>query len=54
VEAKFLGNAVLALPRDQAERVVKGVDGLRAGAPLGELLAALAPSGAAMQSRIAE
>jgi 2-methylcitrate dehydratase PrpD len=43
VEAKFLGNATLALSRDRVARIVKGVDGLAAGAPLTELLAALAP-----------
>ncbi len=43
VEAKFLGNALLALSRDRAARVLKGVDGLTAGAPLTDLLAALVP-----------
>ncbi|MGH7308309.1 MAG: MmgE/PrpD family protein [Candidatus Rokuibacteriota bacterium] len=43
IEGKFLGNAALALPRAQAERVIGGVNGLTAGATLGELLDALAP-----------
>jgi 2-methylcitrate dehydratase PrpD len=43
VEAKFRGNATLALPADNVERVVRAVDALAAGAPLGDLLAALTP-----------
>jgi len=43
VEAKFLGNAALALSGERAERVVRGVDGLAADAPLTDLLAALTP-----------
>jgi 2-methylcitrate dehydratase PrpD len=43
VVAKFVGNAALVLPREQAERVIKTVDGLATGAPLGDLLAALRP-----------
>ena len=43
IEAKFRGNAGLALPAAQVERVVRAVDGLAAGAPLADLLAALAP-----------
>lgn len=41
VEAKFRGNAALAVPREQAERVIQGVNGLAAGAPLTDLLACL-------------
>jgi 2-methylcitrate dehydratase PrpD len=43
VQAKFVGNASLVLPREQAERVIRTVDGLAADTPLGELLAALRP-----------
>jgi 2-methylcitrate dehydratase PrpD len=43
IEGKFLGNATLAVSRGQAERAIKGVNGLATGAPLGELLAALRP-----------
>jgi 2-methylcitrate dehydratase PrpD len=43
IEAKFRGNAGLALPPDQVERVVAGVRGLAADAPLADLLAALQP-----------
>ena len=42
VEAKFRGNAALALPPDRVERVIRAVDGLAAGAPLTELFASLA------------
>jgi 2-methylcitrate dehydratase PrpD len=44
VEGKFLGNAALALPREQAERVIQLVPGLATGGGLAELLATLAPS----------
>jgi hypothetical protein len=43
IEGKFLGNATLAVSRGQAERAIKGVNGLATGAPLGDLLAALRP-----------
>jgi 2-methylcitrate dehydratase PrpD len=43
VEAKFRGNAALALPDDKIERVIAGVDGLASGGRLEGLLAALAP-----------
>jgi 2-methylcitrate dehydratase PrpD len=41
LEAKFRGNAALVLPEAQAERVIRHVDDLTAGAPLSGLLAAL-------------
>jgi 2-methylcitrate dehydratase PrpD len=41
LEAKFLGNAGLVMSPEQAGRVVRAVDALATGAPLGELLAAL-------------
>jgi 2-methylcitrate dehydratase PrpD len=41
LEAKFRGNAVLALSAEQAERIVQGVNGLAAGGSLAGLLAAL-------------
>jgi 2-methylcitrate dehydratase PrpD len=43
VEAKFRGNAGLALPPDKVEAAVRAVDGLAAGAPLACLLASLTP-----------
>jgi 2-methylcitrate dehydratase PrpD len=43
IEAKFRGNAGLALPADRVERVAAGVRGLAADAPLVDLLAALQP-----------
>jgi len=43
IEAKFRGNAALALPATQADHVVHSVNGLAGSAPLGELLAALTP-----------
>jgi 2-methylcitrate dehydratase PrpD len=43
IEAKFRGNAGLALPAGQVERVIAAVRGLADGAPLAELLAALTP-----------
>lgn len=43
VEAKFRGNAVLALPPDQVDAVIRAVDGLAADAPLADLLASLTP-----------
>jgi 2-methylcitrate dehydratase PrpD len=43
VEAKFRGNAVLALPPDRVEAAIRAVDGLAAGAPLADLLASLTP-----------
>jgi 2-methylcitrate dehydratase PrpD len=43
IEAKFHGNAGLTLPADKIERVVTGVRGLAADAPLPDLLAALQP-----------
>jgi 2-methylcitrate dehydratase PrpD len=43
VETKFRGNAALVLPADQVEGVIRAVDGLAAGAPLADLLAALTP-----------
>jgi 2-methylcitrate dehydratase PrpD len=41
VEAKFRGNAALALPPERVERAIRAVDGLAAGAPLCELIASL-------------
>jgi 2-methylcitrate dehydratase PrpD len=41
LEAKFRGNAGLALPPDRVERAIRAVDGLAAGAPLTGLLASL-------------
>lgn len=46
VEAKFRGNAALALPRDQIERVVRGVHALAGGGTLTELMTALTVAGA--------
>jgi 2-methylcitrate dehydratase PrpD len=43
IEAKFRGNAGLALPADKVDRIVAGVRGLAADAPLADLLAALQP-----------
>jgi 2-methylcitrate dehydratase PrpD len=43
IEAKFRGNAGLALPAGQVERVIAAVSGLDAGAPLAELLVSLTP-----------
>jgi 2-methylcitrate dehydratase PrpD len=43
VEAKFRGNAELALPFDRVEDVIRAVEGLAAGAPLSALLASLTP-----------
>jgi hypothetical protein len=43
VEAKFLGNAVLALSPERAARIVQAVGGLAGDAPLAELMAALRP-----------
>jgi 2-methylcitrate dehydratase PrpD len=43
IEAKFRGNAGLALRPDKVERVVAGVRTLAADAPLADLLAALQP-----------
>jgi len=43
VEAKFRGNAALALPADKVERVIQLVDGLADGAALTGLLSALTP-----------
>jgi 2-methylcitrate dehydratase PrpD len=43
IEAKFRGNAELALPPGQVERVIGAVSGLDAGAPLAELLVSLTP-----------
>jgi 2-methylcitrate dehydratase PrpD len=43
IEAKFRGNAELALPAGQVERVIVAVSGLDAGAPLAELLVSLTP-----------
>ncbi len=43
IEAKFRGNAGLALPAGQVERVIAAVGGLASGAPLAELLASLTP-----------
>jgi hypothetical protein len=43
IEAKFRGNAGLALPADKVERIVAGVRTLAADAPLADLLAALQP-----------
>ena len=45
LEAKFRGNAALALPAARVERIVRSVHGLAAGDGLGDLLAALAPAG---------
>jgi 2-methylcitrate dehydratase PrpD len=44
IEAKFRGNAALALPAAQVERVIAAVNGLTGRAGLGDLLAALAVS----------
>jgi len=41
IEAKFRGNAGLALSAEKIERVVAGVRGLAADAPLTDLLSAL-------------
>ena len=41
LEAKFRGNAALALPEEQGERVIRHVYGLAADAPLAGVLAAL-------------
>ena len=41
IEAKFRGNAALALPAAQVERVIAGVDGLAENRPLKDLLEAL-------------
>ena len=43
IEAKFRGNVGLALPEHKVEAAIRAVDGLAAGAPLAELLAALTP-----------
>ncbi len=43
LEAKFRGNAALALSSEHAERVIRTVHGLAADAPLADLLAALTP-----------
>lgn len=43
LEAKFRGNAALALSSAEVERVIRSVNGLATGEPLAELLAALAP-----------
>jgi 2-methylcitrate dehydratase PrpD len=43
IEAKFRGNAGLALPAGQVDRVIAAVVGLASGAPLAELLASLTP-----------
>jgi 2-methylcitrate dehydratase PrpD len=43
IEAKFRGNAALALPGGKVERVITGVSGLAEDQPLGDLLAALVP-----------
>jgi 2-methylcitrate dehydratase PrpD len=43
IEAKFRGNAGLALPPDKVEAAIRAVDGLATGAPLAELLASLTP-----------
>ncbi|HEV8307613.1 MAG TPA: MmgE/PrpD family protein [Methylomirabilota bacterium] len=45
VEAKFRGNAVLALPSEQVERVIRSVNGLATGEPLTDLLASLTTPG---------
>jgi 2-methylcitrate dehydratase PrpD len=43
IEAKFRGNAALALPADKVERVIQAVSRLAADTPLAELLASLTP-----------
>ena len=43
IEAKFRGNAALALPADKVERVIQAVNRLAADTPLAELLASLTP-----------
>lgn len=43
IEAKFRGNAGLALPAARVEQVIRAVDGLAPGAPLADLVTALAP-----------
>ncbi|HYE90981.1 MAG TPA: MmgE/PrpD family protein [Terriglobales bacterium] len=45
LEAKFRGNAALALPASQGERVIRSVEQLAAGGSLDELLAALSVEG---------
>jgi 2-methylcitrate dehydratase PrpD len=41
IEAKFRGNAGLALPADRVQGVIRAVDGLAADSPLADLLASL-------------
>ncbi len=43
IEAKFRGNAALALPTDKVETIIRGVSALAANAPLADLLTALQP-----------
>ena len=43
IEAKFRGNAALALPADKVERVILSVNQLAADTPLAELLASFTP-----------
>lgn len=43
LEAKFRGNAALALSSERAERVIRSVYRLSAGEPLADLLASLTP-----------
>jgi 2-methylcitrate dehydratase PrpD len=43
LEAKFRGNARLALPDARVEEIIRGVGGLAAAPDLGELTASLAP-----------
>ena len=43
LEAKFRGNAGLALPPEQVERAIRGVHALAGGGSVADLLAALTP-----------
>ena len=43
VEAKFRGNAALALPEARVEQIILGVDRLTAPGPLAALVASLTP-----------
>jgi 2-methylcitrate dehydratase PrpD len=43
LEAKFRGNAALALPEPDVERVIRGIELLGTGAPLSALVASLVP-----------
>jgi 2-methylcitrate dehydratase PrpD len=43
LEAKFSGNAALAMPSDQIERVLQGLRGLAAAPRVADVLTALTP-----------